>query len=1743
MPKCPPGTYSSSHGLSSENECLPCPGGFYCFKHGATGYDPLANISQSGVAMCEAGYYCKSGASSGTPTPDISTGQGGPCPTGHYCPIQTEDPVPCPSGTYRDTPLAKAVLDCVQCPLGMYCARTNLSHPQGPCDPGFYCLIGSNTSSPTGEDPTQGAPCPVGNYCSGGTSTPLNCPSGTYNNLTGQSTCLTCPEGFYCPENLTSYEEYLCPVGHYCPEGTGHAYEYKCPKGYFRNTTMGEKLADCSPCPGGYYCAGEGLTGPTGLCSAGYFCVRAAWSSEPSDYDNYTTGDCLCPSTVTGGECQPGYYCPQGSWEPISCPGGKYCARPGLSEVTGSCRAGHYCVLAASRPDPIDGVTGNICPTGHYCPNGTSVHQPSCPVGTYSNRTGLQTIAECMPCLQGYYCDTEGLSTPGSLCDPGYYCRSGQNSSDLHHCSPGHFCPLGSYEEQECPSGQYQDLYAQGSCKACRPGFYCDATYGPVSNFSSYSCPPGYYCVSGTEWSTQYPCPAEFQIPLYKLLGTYNPHSNLESAEQCISCDAGKYCGTPGRNNTEGECLEGYWCKSAATSPTPTDGSTGMPCPRGHYCPRGTPGPIPCPMGYWSNSTGRSRLEDCQPCTAGHYCNQTGLSVPSGLCDAGYFCVTLVTMATPNYGVHKGDICPPGHYCPEPGTVSPIPCPVGFYASSNGSVKCEVCPVGHYCVDGVEPVTCPPRFYCAVGTGYVHRSCANYIDECVKGGQNCIDSSAQCSGTGEDFECSCKSGYTGDGFACIDIDECLVDRGGCDKNADCINMLSNHSCVCKVGYSGDGFTCVEINECSVNNGGCASDATCTNTEGSFICTCHPGYAGNGFTCEDINECAVNNGGCAADADCTNTLGNFTCTCHTGFTGDGIVCDDINECLFNDSCHASALCNNSAGSFSCSCLDGFSGDGFYCEDINECSVDDGGCDENAICANSIGSFTCSCNVFFSGDGFSCLDISQCYRGNITCDDNAMCVDTGDSLDCVCNTGFLGDGYSCHDIDECLENNGGCDSDATCTNTAGSFICTCHMGYTGDGLTCQDTNECLVDNGGCSPHALCTNTLASFTCACHEGFLGDGFICEDIDECTSYIDSCDVNANCTNTVGNFTCTCHPGYTGDGHTCIACTGIGVHPPLDLSNQIIHFRATALTDVSTATIHVINSHTSMNEYTHPVPRIGKGAIAPVGPTSFEFVVPEGAPLTVSPAVGTVEPGKSCCVRVRYTPSLPDSVVRKEAVRMAVRELQAKAEKEYQEELQREKENQEQAAKRKKKGPAGKGKPSPKGKPKGGAPLMGETVPSGPAPVKAPPPESIDTKSDAYAQAQASLLRTFKSEFNSYVIPCYVASGKTGNPGELPYSIHNTLYLEVHCPTVKPPLVVISDNGRTTVDFGDVSIGQTVIKTATIQNIFEDNINVTASLLDPVGPFVLLNALRELEPEESLTVIFSFTPGTGRVYQEVQELRTGISTLYLNLVGQGVSPKVSLSLDTDHLDMGAVLENEYVEKTFKIKNTSTLAIDFSIKMDSNSLLRHALTQGIPQFVRRDQTQKVKVGVQNFNGQRVFDCVPCEGTIAPGSSTEIMMTYAPDHASVNYFDTVRIQLFGMEEQHSFQVLGQCFPHIMYVAGGDELMPDVESLTVLPGTEEEEEVKSSAIPVLLTFNSVSSEEGFSAASRELLVGCVRTMAVSQKKPGKQNGEFSFENTKDIEAKGFTLDPPKGQVEAGSKRPVQFTWNPPAGHDMM
>ncbi|GFR64645.1 cilia- and flagella-associated protein 74-like [Elysia marginata] len=81
------------------------------------------------------------------------------------------------------------------------------------------------------------------------------------------------------------------------------------------------------------------------------------------------------------------------------------------------------------------------------------------------------------------------------------------------------------------------------------------------------------------------------------------------------------------------------------------------------------------------------------------------------------------------------------------------------------------------------------------------------------------------------------------------------------------------------------------------------------------------------------------------------------------------------------------------------------------------------------------------------------------------------------------------------------------------------------------------------------------------------------------------------------------------------------------------------------------------------------------------------------------------------------------------------------------------------------------------------------------------------------------------------------------------------------------------------------------------------------------------------------------------------------------------------------------------------------------------------------------------------------------------------------------------------------------------------------------------PALITIRSVASNDNFQPVVREIYAGCVRTMAVSQKK----NGEFSLEGLQGLMQKGFTIEPQKGMVEAGTKKPIVFTWTPPSGYD--
>ncbi|KAM3824222.1 cilia- and flagella-associated protein 74 [Vipera latastei] len=600
------------------------------------------------------------------------------------------------------------------------------------------------------------------------------------------------------------------------------------------------------------------------------------------------------------------------------------------------------------------------------------------------------------------------------------------------------------------------------------------------------------------------------------------------------------------------------------------------------------------------------------------------------------------------------------------------------------------------------------------------------------------------------------------------------------------------------------------------------------------------------------------------------------------------------------------------------------------------------------------------------------------------------------------------------------------------------------------------------------------------------------------------------------------------------LSCKAVGVHPPLVLSHSFVQFPATALDDVSAATLFIINPHEKISHFTHNLPRIGEGEIAPVGPTSFQFLVPEDSPIIIIPCVGTVLPGKKCLLDVSFHPALSDQLIREEAVNISCQNAEIKA--------QMEKRARELEIQRKKEEAAMLGWKD--GKKTASISFLAEPSKdkSPIKPFEAPNPEDISTDSEEYIAAHLNLVRSYPSRFDKYIIPCLVASGDIDEKRgveNMNFSPYNTLYLELHCPSVAPVVVVISNNGRTFFNFGDIAVGHRIKKVVEIQNISNEHLVLGYSLLDPFGPFLLANPICSLGEGESRELVLSFCPEESKSYFEILEIRTDKATLTLTLTGRGVITSIACSLEEDVLNMGYVVSKETTTSVFKIENISPLALKYSIVLDSLSPDRYRELQTFPPFLNIPRETHV-VGTQNYSGLSVFSIFPMQGIIGVGKSQEFTVTFSPDHESLYYSDRVQILLFDKEIIRVIQLKGAARNHIMYVEGGEPLDVPFESLAVLTSISEEAsraEAEKATNSILVSLKCVQSETMVIPAVRELKVGAIRTAQFASKK----SVEFTWEGLQLLQLKGFSLDPVKGMVERGQTKSIIVSWVPPAGSD--
>ncbi|KAF7257089.1 hypothetical protein EG68_06013, partial [Paragonimus skrjabini miyazakii] len=417
------------------------------------------------------------------------------------------------------------------------------------------------------------------------------------------------------------------------------------------------------------------------------------------------------------------------------------------------------------------------------------------------------------------------------------------------------------------------------------------------------------------------------------------------------------------------------------------------------------------------------------------------------------------------------------------------------------------------------------------------------------------------------------------------------------------------------------------------------------------------------------------------------------------------------------------------------------------------------------------------------------------------------------------------------------------------------------------------------------------------------------------------------------------------------------------------------------------------------------------------------------------------------------------------------------------------------------------------------------------------------------------------YRLACLVANGPgSENAADLPPSFRpeNTLFLEITCPIVRPALLIVSNQQSNHLDFGHLCAGQQTKCTLVVQNISPYKLQLSTTPLNPIGPFELVNTLKQLKCEGTCKLYFKFSPRFGQSWcsdslqvlsEPVLKPKPGSISggcvwkcpLTIKLIGKCVIPCVEIigleeqeaSLTNKHrLDFGAVLCGEYIERQLTIRNQTEAPVSFTIENDG----------------------AMASGTNNASGTPVFMFVPNNGLILPGGSQSVSVTFAPEQTSDLFQQTFLIKLNNqLENSHTIQLSGCGKPHFMYVVGGDYfhgLDESVGSLTGLndylgislqPSVDETNGQSSSYLTIQASRVTSAEQETSrdekltrrtSHTQRVLRIGCVRTSATVAKK----SAEFVVDNITELNTRGFFIEPVKNFLDPGTEQTLVFKWVP-------
>jgi hypothetical protein len=380
------------------------------------------------------------------------------------------------------------------------------------------------------------------------------------------------------------------------------------------------------------------------------------------------------------------------------------------------------------------------CDMGHFCP-GDGTRSP-CPAGTFGNATGLESVDQCLPCVEGFFCPEASVTgrdepcgnvdvfCPASASSPtpvaaGHYTRLGNTTtrSSQRLCPTGYFCSGGV--KTECPAGRYGSLAGEtrADCQGpCTAGYFC-----PAASTSSTHVRCGaatVFCPAGSA------TPQGVRAGWYTVGGRTTASGGAQSDSQPLDCkqslppalhSAGAQAALRGPLDLANfQFDEARRCTSAVIGDADT--RTGqVSCPAGSFCAAGWR--YGCPPGRFG-----SKKQEIAPfcegdCAAGFYCPWSSVRPDQVVCGSvTRFCPSRSGAPTPVTPGAQSDAdepperrtrelpCPRGYYC-GPDAIA-RPCRAGSFGArlNETSPDCSgICSQGYYCK---AASTSPTQFAC-----------------------------------------------------------------------------------------------------------------------------------------------------------------------------------------------------------------------------------------------------------------------------------------------------------------------------------------------------------------------------------------------------------------------------------------------------------------------------------------------------------------------------------------------------------------------------------------------------------------------------------------------------------------------------------------------------------------------------------------------------------------------------------------------------------------------------------------------------------------------------------------------------------------------------------------------------------------------------------------------------------------------------------------------------------------------